>query len=136
VTTTPDRDELWRRNQLARTILTQRDPNPTTVTLALCALDGVPLETLIIQPRNGDDPTSEPTAVNWRQIAADVRLAIITRGISQRGVARVIGIPESGIPRLLQGKRLSADALAALVVWLYPEDQTPRWTTREVVRGA
>lgn len=133
---TPPRSELWRRQQLARSILAQRDPDPVTVTLALCALDGVPIETLIARPQKGTCTPAEPTTIDWRQLAGDVRLAVITRGVSQREIARTIGIPESSITRLLQGLHLSADALAALVVWLYPNDQTPRWITREVIRGA
>lgn len=135
-TTAPSREELWRRNQLAHAILAKRDPDPITVTLALCALDGIPIETLIARPQKGTCTPADPTAIDWRQLAGDVRLAVITRGMSQREIARTIGIPESSITRLLQGSRLSADALAALVVWLYPNEQTPRWINREVIRGA
>jgi hypothetical protein len=46
---TPSRAELWRRLQLARAVLNHRPPGPTTGTLVLCALDGVPLETLVRQ---------------------------------------------------------------------------------------
>lgn len=50
--TTPDRDELWRRNQLAQAILTRREPNRTTVTLALAALGGTPIEVLVRYPND------------------------------------------------------------------------------------
>lgn len=50
--TTPDRDELWRRNQLARAILNHRNPNRTTVTLALAALDGTPIDILVRYPND------------------------------------------------------------------------------------
>jgi hypothetical protein len=43
----PGRTELWYRLQLARSILQQRPANDLTITLALCALDGVPAETLL-----------------------------------------------------------------------------------------
>jgi hypothetical protein len=48
--TTPDRDELQRRTQLAHAILTQREPNRVTTTLALCALNGIPVELLVRHP--------------------------------------------------------------------------------------
>ncbi|WP_185845865.1 hypothetical protein [Kibdelosporangium aridum] len=43
--TVPSRAELWRRLQLARSILAQRESTPDTHVL-LRVLDGVPLETL------------------------------------------------------------------------------------------
>lgn len=45
----PSRAELWRRLQLARAVLNHREPSLVTTTLVLCALDGVPLETLVRQ---------------------------------------------------------------------------------------
>lgn len=131
--TTPDRDELQRRNQLAHAILTQRDPNPTTITLALCALDGVPVDLLVKRHHHA---TAGPITVDWPQLVTDLRHTCHTRGISQRALAIAIGVSRNTIRHLLRGHPLTADHLAALVVWLYPEDQTPRWTTREVVRGA
>lgn len=45
---------------------------------------------------------------------------------AKRIVAEQCGIPASGLTRLRQGKHLSADALAALVAWLYPA-RLPNW---------
>jgi hypothetical protein len=45
----PSRVELWRRLQLARAVLNHRTPDSATVTIALCALDGVPVETLMLK---------------------------------------------------------------------------------------
>jgi hypothetical protein len=43
----PSRAELWRRVQLARSVLAQRPSTPDTGALALRILDGVPLDTLV-----------------------------------------------------------------------------------------
>lgn len=48
----PSRTELWYRLQLARSILQQRPANQTTNFLALCALEGVPAETLLKEARD------------------------------------------------------------------------------------
>lgn len=43
----PPQDELWRRNRLAASLLNQRKPTVETITLALRALRGEDIETLI-----------------------------------------------------------------------------------------
>lgn len=64
--------------------------------------------------------------VNWARIADVLELACEMREASLRDVAADCGIPASGLTRLRQGKHLSADALAALVAWLYP-GRIPSW---------
>jgi hypothetical protein len=43
----PDAEELWRRNQLALSVLNQRKPTVETVVLAQRALRGEDIETLM-----------------------------------------------------------------------------------------
>jgi len=64
--------------------------------------------------------------VNWPRIRDSVELACEMRDVSLRDVAEEVGISPSGLTRLRQGKHLSADALAALVAWLYPA-RIPNW---------
>lgn len=64
--------------------------------------------------------------VDWQRVVDTLELACEMRGTSLRGVAKEIGIPASGLTRLRQGKHLSADALAALIAWLYPVS-IPKW---------
>lgn len=64
--------------------------------------------------------------VDWVKILDALDMACEIRGMSLRDVATTIGIPPSGLTRLRQGKHLSADALAALVAWLFPHS-TPLW---------
>lgn len=122
---TPGRAELWRRLQLARAVLNHRQPSQLATTLALCALDGVPIETLLNRiPAIG---MVTPVVVDWSRLANDVRSACLARGVSQSALARSINVDRRTIQHLLQGHPMGADKLAALVVWLYPEDPTPRW---------
>lgn len=65
-------------------------------------------------------------AVDWEWVAEALALACVVRGMTMREVAGEIGIPASGLTRLRQGKHLSADALAALMAWLFPT-QIPLW---------
>lgn len=69
-------------------------------------------------------------AVDWPRLLAALDATCTLRHLSYRAVAEQIGISPSGLTRLRQGKRLEADALAALTAWLYP-GQIPRWV-REV----
>lgn len=64
--------------------------------------------------------------VDWTRICDTLELACEMRGVSLRDVADQVGIPASGLTRLRQGKHLSADGLAALVAWMYP-NSTPKW---------
>lgn len=64
--------------------------------------------------------------IDWTRIADTLELACEMRDVSLRDVAGQCGIPASGLTRLRQGKHLSADALAALVAWLYPA-RIPSW---------
>jgi hypothetical protein len=66
--------------------------------------------------------------VNWAKLAADLDTACRTRLLSRRNAAREIGMASSGLSKLDHGHRLSADTLAALVAWLYP-DAVPDWIT-------
>jgi transcriptional regulator with XRE-family HTH domain len=64
--------------------------------------------------------------VDWDKIADALDMACEIRDVSLRDVAEEIGISPSGLSRLRQGKHLSADALASLVAWLYPQ-RVPLW---------
>lgn len=64
--------------------------------------------------------------VDWDRIADALEMACEIRDVSLRDVAEEIGISPSGLSRLRQGKHLSADALASLVAWLYPQ-RVPLW---------
>lgn len=68
------------------------------------------------------------TGVDWTEITEDMHMACLHRRVSLRDIASEIGISPSGLTRLRQGQHLSADALAALVHWLYP-DNVPAWFT-------
>lgn len=68
------------------------------------------------------------TGVDWTKIVEDMHMACLHRRVSLRGIASEIGIANSGLGRLRRGGHLSADALAALVAWLYP-DNVPAWIT-------
>jgi len=133
----PGRGELWHRVQLARAVLNHRVPDAATVTIALCALDGTPIETLMKRP-TGRPPLR--FVVDWQQIARDVRSACIARDISQRRLAALMGVGKSTVRRVLQGQVLTADVLVSVVAWLYPEEPRPKWVVSscegEVVRGA
>jgi transcriptional regulator with XRE-family HTH domain len=68
--------------------------------------------------------------VDWNKIADAVEMACEIRDMTLRDVAEEIGISPSGLTRLRHGKHLSADGLASLVAWLYPQ-RIPMWI-REV----
>lgn len=68
------------------------------------------------------------TAVDWTKITEDMHMACLRRRVSLRDIASEIGVSPSGLTRLRQGQHLSADGLAALVAWLYP-DAVPAWIT-------
>lgn len=68
------------------------------------------------------------TAVDWAKIVEDMHMACLHRRVSLRDIASEIGISPSGLTRLRQGQHLSADGLAALAHWLYP-DNVPNWFT-------
>jgi transcriptional regulator with XRE-family HTH domain len=67
--------------------------------------------------------------VDWIKISEDTHMACLRRRVSLRDIAKAIGVSASGLTRLRQGKHLSADALAALVRWLYPDEPEPSWIT-------
>lgn len=65
--------------------------------------------------------------VNWQQLAADVETARQARGLSLREVGRQTGVASSGLVKLRQGGKLSADTVASLAAWLNPstsDDET------------
>jgi transcriptional regulator with XRE-family HTH domain len=64
--------------------------------------------------------------VNWVYVADALDVVCQARDMSLREVAIEIGISPSGLTRLRQGKHLSADALASLMVWMFPAS-VPRW---------
>lgn len=66
--------------------------------------------------------------VDWQKITEDMHMACLNRRVSLRDIAGEIGISPSGLTRLRQGQHLSADGLAALVLWLYPNVR-PAWIT-------
>ncbi|GHH57590.1 hypothetical protein [Lentzea cavernae] len=63
--------------------------------------------------------------VSWAKLIESLETACRDQGKSMREVAKELGIAGSGLTRLRQGKSLSADATAALVAWLYPDDIPP-----------
>ena len=66
-------------------------------------------------------------AVDWARIRADLDRYCHLRRMTLRQVAEQTGISASGLTKLRQGDgHLSADKLAALVAWLWP-NRTPRW---------
>lgn len=69
-------------------------------------------------------------AVDWPRLAEMLDLACEMRDMNLRQVAQESGVSASGLTRLRQGYHLSADALAALVAWLYPK-RIPTWITEE-----
>lgn len=64
--------------------------------------------------------------VDWPKLAEALDMACEIRDASLRDVALELGISPSGLTRMRQGKHLSADAVAALVAWLYPQ-RIPTW---------
>lgn len=50
-----DADELWRRVQLAKSLLGSQRTHPAYVTEALMALDGVPIETILGSRKKEED---------------------------------------------------------------------------------
>jgi hypothetical protein len=64
--------------------------------------------------------------VNWAALADALDMACEIRDVSLRDVATEIGISPSGLTRLRQGLHLSADGVATLVAWLYPQ-RIPHW---------
>lgn len=70
--------------------------------------------------------TAQKHQVDWSRIADSIEMACQIRGISLREVGRQVGLPVSALSRVRHGKHLSADALVALVAWLYPKD-VPFW---------
>jgi hypothetical protein len=131
---TPGRAELWRRIQLARAVLNHRSPDATTVTIALCALDGVTVDTLMRRREPGPLPLG--FVVDWDQIARDLRSACISRNVSHNKVAAVLGVSKGAVQRLLDGGPVTADLLVAVVAWLYPEEPRPRWIVSAPVEEA
>jgi hypothetical protein len=68
--------------------------------------------------------------VDWDRLCAALEMACEIRACTLAEAAYAIGVSPSTLTRMRQGRTLSADALAGLVAWLYPQ-QIPRWI-REV----
>jgi transcriptional regulator with XRE-family HTH domain len=66
--------------------------------------------------------------VRWPQLAAHVEAVRSARGLSMREVARQTGLSASGLTKLRQGGKLSADSVASLVAWMNPASM-PSWIT-------
>ncbi len=74
--------------------------------------------------------TDRQVQVDWEGLANDVGVTCARRLVSLRTAAEQMGIPVSGLSKLTHGNgKLSADALARLVVWLYPRAALPWWIT-------
>lgn len=131
---TPSRAELWHRLQLARAVLDQRAPDATTVTIAVCALDGVPIETLMKRKEPAQVPLG--FVVDWQQLGRDARSACVDRGLSQSRLAVMLGVSRRTVYRLLRGEVLPADLLMTVVSWLYPEEPRPRWVVSSAAEEA
>lgn len=67
--------------------------------------------------------------VNWKLLADHVEIASGARQLSYSNVAKQIGIPRSGLSKLMRGGHLSADAVARVLYWLNPDD-VPGWIRR------
>jgi hypothetical protein len=129
----PGRGELWHRVQLARAVLNHRAPDAATVTIALCALDGTPIETLM---KRQSGPQVLGFAVDWQQIARDVGSACIARNITQARLAAALGVSRRTVGRMLRGEVLAADVLVTVVAWLYPDEPRPKWVVSAVTEEA
>lgn len=74
--------------------------------------------------------SSHRICVDWERLRIDLGMACV--GPSLREVARQTTIPVSGLAKLRNGQgKLSADALARLVHWLYPQYPIPVWISTE-----
>lgn len=70
-------------------------------------------------------------AVDWPKLVEHISVAQRHRGLSDRAMAETLGLPAySTLSRLRHGQQVSADTLATLVAWLYP-NEIPAWI-REV----
>lgn len=68
--------------------------------------------------------------IDWPRLAIAVDEVRAHHGLSDRALAEQLGFSFTTLSRLRNGKHVSADALAAIVAWLYPH-QVPPWI-REV----
>lgn len=64
--------------------------------------------------------------VDWPQLCMALEIACEMHNVTLNVAAHEIGISASAVTRMRQGKTLSADNLAALLAWLYPQ-RIPRW---------
>lgn len=64
--------------------------------------------------------------IDWPRLALAVDEVRAHHGLSERALAAQLGFSFSTISRLRNGHQVSADAVAALVAWLYPH-QIPAW---------
>lgn len=64
--------------------------------------------------------------VDWDLLVQILDYACEIRRVSLRQAAQECGLSSSGFTRIRQGDHLSADGLAALIAWLFP-DSIPRW---------
>ena len=81
-----------------------------------------------------DKTTDRRPRVDWRGLALDLEAARVSRGVSLRTAATQMGVSVSALTKLRHGeRRLSADGVARLVVWLYPQ-HTPEWIIKETAQ--
>jgi hypothetical protein len=64
--------------------------------------------------------------VDWTKLRDAMEMACEIRNVSMFTAGVEMGFSPSSLTRLRQGKHLSADNLAALVAWLYPQ-RIPHW---------
>lgn len=66
-------------------------------------------------------------AVDWPKLVEHISVAQRHRGLTDRAMAETLGLPAySTLSRLRHGRQVSADTLATLVAWLYP-NEIPAW---------
>ncbi|CAL9606298.1 hypothetical protein SUDANB95_05496 [Actinosynnema sp. ALI-1.44] len=65
-------------------------------------------------------------AVDWPALARDLYAACHTRGLTVTAASAEMGLDKGNLAALRSGRPLSADALACLLAWLYP-DAIPPW---------
>lgn len=66
---------------------------------------------------------------DWANLGIALEAVRARRGLSLRKAATEMGVPVSGLAKLRRGDgKLSADAVARLLAWLYPRS-VPWWVT-------
>jgi hypothetical protein len=74
--------------------------------------------------------TDRRARVDWYLLGMELDAACARRLVSLRKAAHQMRVPVSGLSNLRHGGKLSADAVARLVAWLYPRS-VPAWITHE-----